>query len=39
VRVRLRKHTGRWRLAWTDDAGNEHFSRPAAVNSTPVRRR
>jgi hypothetical protein len=39
VRVRLRKHTGRWRLAWTDSAGNEHFSRPAAVNTTPVRRR
>jgi hypothetical protein len=39
VRLRLRKHTGRWRLAWTDGAGNEHLSRPAAVNSTPVRRR
>jgi hypothetical protein len=39
VRVRLHRHTGRWRLAWTDSAGNDHFSRPAAVNSTPVRRR
>jgi hypothetical protein len=39
LRARLSEHSGRWRLAWTDDQGVDHFSRVAGVNSTPVRRR